>query len=118
MNRLTERNDKGCAYLVNVKKDEQVVESPYQNTLRCILDALERLAEYEDTGLDPEQLKRIDKIYKEKCEEVSRLSGQSLLNPAGEYALRFAENHGISIKEAMESPMVKARFDYFNSAAR
>ena len=48
MERLTARNQKGLAYLVNVKPNEQEVESPYKNTLQCILDAFERLAQYED----------------------------------------------------------------------
>lgn len=38
----------------------------------------------------------------------------SLLNPAGQYACKFAENHGISVAEAMKQPMVRARFEYFN----
>jgi len=42
------------AYLVNVKNDEQEVECKYPNTLRCILDSFQRLAEYEDTGFTPE----------------------------------------------------------------
>lgn len=37
-------------------------------------------------------------------------SDEKLLNPAGEYAVKFAENHGISVDEAMREPMVKARF--------
>jgi hypothetical protein len=36
------------AYLVNVKSDEQTVESPYRNTLKCITDAFEKLAQYEE----------------------------------------------------------------------
>ena len=48
MERLTARTEKRLAYLVNVKPDEQVVESPYKNTLQCILDCFERLAYYED----------------------------------------------------------------------
>lgn len=48
MERLTARTEKGLAYLVNVKPDEQEVESPYKNTLQCILDCFERLAAYED----------------------------------------------------------------------
>ena len=39
---------------------------------------------------------------------------QKTLNPAGEYAVKFAENHGMTIDEAMEQPMVKARFEFFN----
>ena len=41
-------------------------------------------------------------------------SEENLLNPAGEYAIKFAKNHGISVAEAMEHPMVKARFEYFS----
>jgi len=48
MNRLTARTEKGLAYLVNVKPDEQAVDSPHKNTLQCILDCFERLAHYED----------------------------------------------------------------------
>lgn len=54
MDRLTARRaDNGLAYLVGVKPNEQEVDSPHPNTLRCILDCFQRLAEYEDTGLTP-----------------------------------------------------------------
>jgi len=39
----------------------------------------------------------------------------SLLNPHGQYAAKFAQNHGISINEALEHPTVKAYEVYFNS---
>lgn len=42
-----------------------------------------------------------------------RESAQTLLNPYGEYLLKFAENHGMSVSEAAEHPMVKARYEYF-----
>ena len=48
MKRLTARTKNGHAYLVNVKPDEQEVNSPHKNTLQCILDCFERLAQYED----------------------------------------------------------------------
>lgn len=48
MERLTARTKNGHAYLVFVKPDEQEVDSPYKNTLQCILDCFERLAQYED----------------------------------------------------------------------
>lgn len=48
MERLTARTKNGHAYLVNVKPDEQEVNSPHKNTLQCILDCFERLAQYED----------------------------------------------------------------------
>lgn len=31
-----------------------------------------RLAAYEDIGLTPEQLRQIDQLYREKCEELAR----------------------------------------------
>ena len=49
--RLTARNKDGLAYLVNVKPDEQEVDSPYKNTLKCILDCFERLAQYEEEDI-------------------------------------------------------------------
>jgi hypothetical protein len=48
MSRLTARTENGNAYLANVKPDEQEVDSPHKNTLQCILDCFERLAQYED----------------------------------------------------------------------
>jgi len=64
--RLTARNIEGFAYLVNVKPDEQAVESPYPNTLRCILDNFERLAQYEDTGLSPAEVAELKNKAKSK----------------------------------------------------
>ena len=37
-----------------------------------------------------------------------------LLSPYGKYLCVFAKNHNISIQEATEQPMIKARLDYFN----
>ena len=36
-------------------------------------DLIDRLAEYEDTGLTPDQIREIDRIYSEKCREVAEL---------------------------------------------
>lgn len=35
--------------------------------------AIEKLARYEDTGLTPEQICEIDRLYQEKCAELGRL---------------------------------------------
>lgn len=48
MSRLTARTQNGHAYLAGVKPNEQEVNSPYRNTLQCIMDCFERLAHYED----------------------------------------------------------------------
>ena len=64
MDRLTARTENGNAYLVNVKPDEQEVDSPHKNTLQCILDCFERLALYEDTGLEPEEIDHLRDLTK------------------------------------------------------
>lgn len=48
------------------------------------------------------------KPKKKKVAAVAEPAEEKLLNPVGEYAIKFAENHGMSISEAMEHPMVKA----------
>ena len=58
--RLTARNKNGLAYLVNVKPNEQEVDSPHKNTLKCILDCFERLAQYEEAAIDRQSVKSED----------------------------------------------------------
>lgn len=38
---------------------------------------------------------------------------QKMLNPYGEYVIKFATNHGLSIGEALKQPMVQARLAFF-----
>ncbi len=38
----------------------------------AINECFKRLAEYEETGLTPQQMVEIDRLYQEKCEEVAR----------------------------------------------
>lgn len=59
MDRLTDRNQLGLAYLKNVKPNEQDVESPYPNTLQCILESFNQLATYEDTKLTPAEIEQL-----------------------------------------------------------
>lgn len=38
----------------------------------CVInECFKRLAEYEKTGLTPQQMMEIDKLYQEKCEELA-----------------------------------------------
>ena len=59
MSRLTARTAQGLPYLVNVKDDEQEVDSPHKNTLQCILDCFARLAALEDILYAPDGTGRI-----------------------------------------------------------
>lgn len=49
-------------------------------------DAISRLADYEDTGLAPDQIWDMDKLYREKCEEVNQLKAE-LADPQNTDAL-------------------------------
>lgn len=44
----------------------------YQN-MWAMADLRERLKEYEDTGIMPEQIREIDRLYAEKCKELSEI---------------------------------------------
>lgn len=81
MERLTARSPQnGLAYLVKVKSDEQEVDSAYPNTLRCILEAFNRLAEYEDRD---EGLRN----------EYARLTNQSCFDEPETYTTGYRNGH-------------------------
>jgi len=69
MNRLTEKGKLGWQLIagwMSVRGD-----------VKAYNKAVEKLAEYEDTGLTPEQIIEIDKLYLKKCEEVNKLLAES-----------------------------------------
>lgn len=50
---------------------DSVCESDCENC--AVQECFTRLGEYEDTGLTPEQIREIDRLYAEKCREVAEL---------------------------------------------
>lgn len=44
----------------------------------AVQECYRRLSEYEDTGLIPEQIREMDKLYTEKCREVAELKKNTL----------------------------------------
>lgn len=69
MDRLTARSpNNNMAYLVGVKSNEQDLEGSY-NTLVCIRDAFEKLAQYEETGLSPEDAKELNNFLGKAAKE-------------------------------------------------
>lgn len=63
------------------------------------------------------ELKGKPELLKNAREAV--ISSESkILNPAGEYAVKFARNHGMTIEEALSHPMVQARFDFFSATGK
>lgn len=53
--------------------------------------------------------------HKDIRHHVAQCASQSMLNPYGEYLLKFAQNHGMTVDEAAKQPMVKARLEFFNA---
>ena len=50
--------------------------------------ATDKLAEYENLGVTPDQIREIDKIYLKKCEEVNRLKKQLEVSQEGDLISR------------------------------
>ena len=74
MERLTEWYDDGISKGVLVKEEygEQTLKTLFEESDEgyrgmCTLKA------YEDTGLTPEQIREIDRLYAEKCREVAEM---------------------------------------------
>ena len=72
MERLTEWYDNGLreGVLVKEKRGEKEIKVLFEEVddgyhAMCTLKA------YEDTGLTPEQIREVDRLYKEKCREVA-----------------------------------------------
>lgn len=60
------------------------------------------------TRLNKERTEKDGRKPKTHAKAVAIKTEEKLLNSVGENAAKFAETHDISIKEAMEQPMVKA----------
>ena len=78
MERLTEWYDNGLreGVLVKEKRGEKEIKVLFEEVddgyhAMCALKA------YEDTGLTPEQIREIDRLYTEKCQEVAELRQKS-----------------------------------------
>ena len=74
MERLTEWYDNGISEGVLVK------EKCGEKEIKVLFEEIDdgyigmcALKAYEDTGLDPEQIRQIDRLYAEKCREVAEL---------------------------------------------
>jgi hypothetical protein len=63
MNRLTERDEYGNADIIGVDSEDIQLNLDFEGFNR-VTEALNRLAAYEDTGLDPEEIKRSDDLLR------------------------------------------------------
>lgn len=84
MSRLTERDRQGHWRLKklnwdNIRPGERITKEVWE----ILYGALYKLLKYEDTGLDPDQIREMDKMYLKKCREVNKLEGRLKLWNAG-----------------------------------
>lgn len=74
MERLTARNKNGEAYYPKCyRKDGR--DGFGGDCINCKFSdrACETLAAYEDLGLTPDQIRQMDQLYREKCEELAKV---------------------------------------------
>lgn len=74
MGRLTQKDDQGNWSLKGVPWKDLYVGSVITKEINeKLYGALCKLMEYEESGLTPEELERLDELYREKCEEIARI---------------------------------------------
>lgn len=93
MGRLTEQDECGNWMLKGVAWKELYEGQVITSKLRSYLyGALCKLKDYENTGLDPIQIERMDQMYLEKCKEVNCSEKENRWIPVTE---RLPENEDI-----------------------
>lgn len=78
MNRLTVMNSEGIGVLKQPFQCERCGDLQWSLPDLGEGSPTDRLAEYEDIGLLPAQIKEIDKLYTEKCEELAKIQKEYL----------------------------------------
>lgn len=71
MRRLTARDNHGHAYLPQCFEDPCNGSGCQRDCCDFLTEVCERLARYEEIGLDPEQIRQVDELYVEKCRELA-----------------------------------------------
>lgn len=72
MSRLTARDEHGNAYYPECFKEPCNVGGCTKNMCDFAVEVCDKLAAYEDTGLDPEQLSVIDEEYSKMAKELAK----------------------------------------------
>lgn len=78
MDRLTEKmGDRVLLPIIPMEIRNAEDLEKYHDTRRKYEENTIRLAEYEDTGLTPEQIREIDRLYEEKCKELTSMKAET-----------------------------------------
>lgn len=73
MGRLTEKDEQGNWSMKGMRWcDLYAGQATTKEIPEKLYGALWELMDYEDTGLDPEQIRELDELYAEKCKELAK----------------------------------------------
>lgn len=73
MDRLTNRNNNGDAFFPKCFEKPCEGEGCREYDCEFLRQVCEKLAAYEDTGLTPDDIIKMDNLYLQKCEELDKL---------------------------------------------
>ncbi len=112
MERLTARSPKnGMTYLVKIKPEEQAADGTY-DTLMCIREAFDRLAEYEESGLQSQLAEAQASItqlgislVQEREKSAEAQADNAMLVKAHEEIKWLTNNRREEIRRLMNGPM-------------
>ena len=90
MKRLTARDERGNAYYLKCFDEPCNSGGCTKNMCDFAVEVCDKLAAYEDTGLDPEQLSVIDEEYSKMAKELSELR-KGFMDTEHEPVLRLSE---------------------------
>ena len=92
MNRLTARTTNGHAYYPECFKPPCNGDGCKKEICDFSIEICSKLADYEDTGLTPEQIRQIDELYAEKCRELSEEKKKHEWIPVEERIPEYGDN--------------------------
>ena len=108
MERITQRNEHDTDYFYPQCMEICGGEGCSKKCNECTVEdsIVKKLGQYEDTGLTPEQVVEMDRLYREKCEELARLEGFALVAENDRLRRRNAELE-IQVKKLQEELKAK-----------
>ena len=106
MSRLTARDEHGNAYYPRCFKESCNSGGCTKNMCDFAVEVCDKLAAYEDTGIDPEQLSAIDEEYSKMAKELAELR-RGFMDTEHEPVLRLSEG-GKKVYDIMRRRFVKS----------
>lgn len=118
---MTKKGEKKMTNAERIRNmtNEELAESRIDRIdIYCRSDTQMWVGDFAGIAESKEEALQLEKEWLEsECDAGIKIEAETVqktLNPYGEYVLKFAKNHNISIAEAYEQPMVKARYRFFS----